>query len=97
MRWAPINRQLSIPDETDVLIWLTEQGVPTVTIISIVTDLAVFLGFGPGEQELDATNALQLNAGEGYAESGILVSDKIRFKNVVPGQQPTVRGVVWGR
>ena len=96
MRWYPIDKQLAVPDTEEVLITLTEATVPTVTTISVRTTKDVLLYFGPGP-DITPTNSLLLLSGEGYAESGIMVSGEIRFKNAVPGEQPRVRGIVWGR
>lgn len=97
MRWCPIYKQLPAPDAEDVLIELGEATLPTVTTISITTTHAVYLHFGPCIGPMTPANSFLLLAGEGYAESGIMVSGEIRFVNAVPGEQPTVRGIVWGR
>ena len=97
MRWAPVNKQLSVSDTDEILILLDEATVPTVTIISIRTTKDVLLFFGPTSEPLSAANSLLLLSGEGYAESGIMVSGEIRFRNAVPGELPLVRGIVWGR
>ena len=98
MRWAPINKQLAVPDQPELLLQLDETTVPTVSIISVITDLDVYLQFAVDlPTVMDASNSLHLKAGESYAESAIMISGSIFFANVNAGDQPCVRGIVWGR
>ena len=98
MRWAPINKQLAVPGQPELLLQLDETTVPTVTIISVITDLDVYLRFAVDlPTVMDASNSLLLKAGESYGESAIMISGSIFFANVNAGEQPCVRGIVWGR
>lgn len=98
MRWSPVYKTLAVPGTSEVLLSLNNATVPTVTMIDLVTDKDVLLFFGPDAPvPLTLTNSFLLKGGESYGESGIMVSGEIRFMNAVPGEQPTVRGIVWGR
>ena len=98
MRWAPINKQLAVPDQPELLLQLDETTVPTVSIISVITDLDVYLQFAVDlPTVMDASNSLHLKAGESYGESAIMISGSIFFVNADAGEQPSVRGIVWGR
>lgn len=90
----PINKQLAVAGVAENIVM---SGMEEWRTISITTDKDVYLGFDIGAAVTpDATNSLYLKANESYDEIGIRVAERLRFVNVVGGEQPTIRGIAWG-
>lgn len=96
-KWAPILKQLATADVAEDLFVCEADTVAVIEKVDIRTDKDTYLFFGPDTVPVTAATSFLLKGGEGYAESGIMVSERIRFVNVVPGERPTVRGILWGR
>lgn len=89
-----INQQLAVAGTADTI---TVTGMEEWRQVTIITSHDVYLGFDLGAAVTpDATNSLILESGEMYYEEGVRVVDRLRILNVNPGEQPTLRGIVWG-
>ena len=80
-------------------IWTGPDGTNNMSearAIDIVTDLDVLVAFNITTGALTAgVNALHLNAGSGLSLTNIVLTS-VRIVNVNAGEQPTIRGTVWG-
>jgi len=89
-----INQQLAVAGTAENI---TVTGMEEWRKITIVTDLAIYIAFDVGAAvALTSANALELGPGEAYSDEGVRVTERLRFVNVVGGQQPTIRGIMWG-
>ena len=43
------------------------------------------------------TSSMLIPAGAGYSDSNILIGNKISVRNVAPGENGQIRGIIWGR
>lgn len=80
-------------------IWAGPDGTGNMSearAIDIVTDLDVLVAFNITTGALVAgTNALHLNAGSSLSLTNIVIT-ALRIVNVNVGEQPTIRGTIWG-
>jgi len=88
-----INQQLAVAGVAENI---NVTGMEEWRKITIVTDLAVYIAFDIGIAVAPtAANGLELGPGESYSDEGVRVT-RLRFINVVGGQQPRLRGIMWG-
>jgi len=89
-----INQQLAVAGVAENI---TVTGMEEWRKVTIVTDLAVYIAFDIGAAVAPtAANGLELGPGESYSDEGVRITERLRFINVVGGQQPTLRGIMWG-
>lgn len=43
------------------------------------------------------TSSMLIPAGAGYSDANIFIGTKISVRNVSPGQNGQIRGIIWGR
>lgn len=76
----------------DVLLITIEEG----NKISLRVDFFDAYVEFDGDAQSDGTSML-IPVNTGYDEDGIFVIEKISMKNVIPGKNARLRGIIWGR
>lgn len=91
---TPFNNTLAVTDTAEDLVLVPSPSTKKGRAISLIND-------GPGAVALafDATavvaSGLVLQPGEAYSEANLEIDTKVSFINIVTGDLPVVRGVLW--
>lgn len=88
-----VNQKLAVANTPEDLYYSATMGGSPVTKFSLITDRYTFFLFDQ-DGTPNNSNSTPIKPGEGFAESDVLLH-RLRFVNVVPGEQPHVRGVLW--
>lgn len=88
------NKQLAAAGVAEELVRVDRSKMSFGHRLTVMADKGILLGFDT-TGELIPGNALELQSGESYSEEGIIFSS-LRFVNIVLGETPKVRGIIWG-
>jgi hypothetical protein len=88
------NRQLAAAGQAETLARVDRSRMSFGHRLTVTTDKGILIGFD-ASGELTPDDALELQAGESYSEDGVIFSS-LRFVNLVTGETPRVRGIIWG-
>jgi hypothetical protein len=93
--YQPINKKLSVPGETEVAALVDRRHMMSASKINVTVDKDAYVAFDR-DGTLDASNALELKAGESYSDDDVFIGGMISFVNKNADERPTIRGIMWG-
>ena len=91
-----INCTLSVSGASEQLWDADPSEMEAGFTVDLTTDKDCFLAFNVVGGTPDATDSLELLAGESYNPSVLVLFYSIRFVNKNPDEVPHIRGAVWG-